>query len=297
VTVFYCCRRPQWPRCLRRGSATARIPELRVPIPVGVLMSLVSSVCCQLEVSSSGRSLVQRSPTQCGVSECDLETSWMRRPWPTGGLLRHEKTNLINIIRMQFLAGKNNSRSAVRTLRNRAACGARLTTKYWPPCVSNSILFKFASNIPFAKLKNILQTHLYPCLPRKIYVFTFSSLYSSLGTFRTLRISKLPYRHTMLLMIQWRYHFPQRSTAVLSITAAVSLFSSYYLHPHRERTCSTDHLNTARAKLCTHNLSEQAVLWCDVAVCGTAVPSAARIQYCLFLPTDMAVLRKNENIN
>ena len=36
-------------------------------------MSVVSVVCCQVEVSATGRSLVQRSPTDCGVSECDLE--------------------------------------------------------------------------------------------------------------------------------------------------------------------------------------------------------------------------------
>jgi hypothetical protein len=28
-------------------------------------------MCCQVEVSGTGRSLVQRSPTDCGVSECD----------------------------------------------------------------------------------------------------------------------------------------------------------------------------------------------------------------------------------
>jgi hypothetical protein len=32
-------------------------------------MSLVSVVCCQVEVSASGWSLVQRSPTECDVSE------------------------------------------------------------------------------------------------------------------------------------------------------------------------------------------------------------------------------------
>jgi hypothetical protein len=47
-------------------------------------LSLVSVVCCQVEVSASGRSLVQRSPTECGVS-CDREASIMRRPWPTRG--------------------------------------------------------------------------------------------------------------------------------------------------------------------------------------------------------------------
>jgi hypothetical protein len=39
-------------------------------------MSLVSVVCCQVEVSATSWSLVQRSPTECGVSKvCDRETS------------------------------------------------------------------------------------------------------------------------------------------------------------------------------------------------------------------------------
>jgi hypothetical protein len=35
---------------------------------------LLSVVCCQVELSATGRSLVQRSPTDCGVSECVLVT-------------------------------------------------------------------------------------------------------------------------------------------------------------------------------------------------------------------------------
>jgi hypothetical protein len=31
-------------------------------------LSLVSVVCCQVEVSATGRSPVQRTPTECGVS-------------------------------------------------------------------------------------------------------------------------------------------------------------------------------------------------------------------------------------
>jgi hypothetical protein len=46
-------------------------------------LSLVSVVCCQVEVSASGWSLVQSSPTECRVSECDREASIMRKPWPT----------------------------------------------------------------------------------------------------------------------------------------------------------------------------------------------------------------------
>jgi hypothetical protein len=45
----------------------------------------VSVVCWQVEVSTSGWSLVYRRPTECGVSECDREASIIRRPWPTRG--------------------------------------------------------------------------------------------------------------------------------------------------------------------------------------------------------------------
>ena len=50
---------------------------LRVRIPPGGhgRLSLVYVVYCQVDVSATGRSLVQRSPTEHGVSESDLETS------------------------------------------------------------------------------------------------------------------------------------------------------------------------------------------------------------------------------
>jgi hypothetical protein len=53
----------------------------------------MSVVCCQVDASASGRSLVQRSPTKCGVSECDREASILKRLWQTRGLLRHWKKN------------------------------------------------------------------------------------------------------------------------------------------------------------------------------------------------------------
>jgi hypothetical protein len=51
-------------------------------------LSLLSVVCCQVEVSSTGRSLFQRSPT-----ECDGEACKMRRPWPTRGCCAMERKN------------------------------------------------------------------------------------------------------------------------------------------------------------------------------------------------------------
>jgi len=62
----------QWPRSLRRGSAAARLLGLRVRIPKGVL-SLMNAVCCQVEASALGRSLILRISAECGVSDCDRE--------------------------------------------------------------------------------------------------------------------------------------------------------------------------------------------------------------------------------
>ena len=52
-------------------------------------LSLVGAVCCQVEVSASGSSLVQRSRTECGVSEYDREASKIRKPWPIRAVAPH----------------------------------------------------------------------------------------------------------------------------------------------------------------------------------------------------------------
>jgi hypothetical protein len=45
----------------------------------------VCCACCQVDVSATDRSLIQRSPTECGVSECDRKASTVRRPRPPQG--------------------------------------------------------------------------------------------------------------------------------------------------------------------------------------------------------------------
>jgi len=45
--------------------------------------SVVGVLCCKLEVSAKGRSHARRSPTECGVSQCDRGTCTMRRSGPT----------------------------------------------------------------------------------------------------------------------------------------------------------------------------------------------------------------------
>jgi hypothetical protein len=46
-------------------------------------LSVVSVVCYQVEVPATVLSTIQRSLTECGVSECDHEASTFRMPWPT----------------------------------------------------------------------------------------------------------------------------------------------------------------------------------------------------------------------
>ena len=47
-----------------------RLLRLWVRIPREACLSVVSVMCCQAEVSATGCSLIQRSPTECAVSVC-----------------------------------------------------------------------------------------------------------------------------------------------------------------------------------------------------------------------------------
>jgi hypothetical protein len=85
--VYRPCDRSQWPRGQRRRSAAARLLKLWVLIPPRVW----TFVCCECRVLS-GRGICdelitrpEESYRQWCVVVCDLETSWMRRPWLTEG--------------------------------------------------------------------------------------------------------------------------------------------------------------------------------------------------------------------
>jgi hypothetical protein len=54
-------------------------------------LSLVSVVCCQVEVSAMGWSLIQRSSNECGSSERDRESSITKRPCSTRGCRKIKK--------------------------------------------------------------------------------------------------------------------------------------------------------------------------------------------------------------
>jgi len=85
--------RSQWPCSLRRVFMTAHLLGLWVWILLGYgCLSFVGVVCGLAEVSATGWSLIQRNPTEFGVSDCDHEASTMKRPWPTRGCHAMEKT-------------------------------------------------------------------------------------------------------------------------------------------------------------------------------------------------------------
>ena len=98
----------QTSRSLRRGSAATRLLGFRDLIQPGARMSVVSVVCCLVEVPATGWSLVQRSPTDCDVSVCSREVSIMRRIWPTVGLKRH-RVVYIRFHNFCFLSHTSNS--------------------------------------------------------------------------------------------------------------------------------------------------------------------------------------------
>ena len=79
--------RSQWPRGLRCRSAAARLLRLWVRIRPGVWM-FVCYECFVLSGSGLCDGLITRPEESyrlwC-VVVCDLEPSWLRRPWPTEG--------------------------------------------------------------------------------------------------------------------------------------------------------------------------------------------------------------------
>jgi hypothetical protein len=75
TTSFSC--QPQWPCRLWRASVTPLLISFKFVYPhLQGYLSLLNVVCCQMEVPGSGRSLVQRSLTECNVAnECGRENT------------------------------------------------------------------------------------------------------------------------------------------------------------------------------------------------------------------------------
>ena len=92
--------RSQWPRGLRRRSAACWPSEIVVSNPTGGHWMFVCCECCVL----SGRGLCDELITRpeesyrlWWVVVCDLETSRMRRPWPTLGRSATETKKCVKV--------------------------------------------------------------------------------------------------------------------------------------------------------------------------------------------------------
>jgi len=69
LMIFYRSLRPRDLKAWVCGCLFAGIVGSN-PAEGGRFVSLVIVVCCQVDVCATSRSFVQRSPTDCGVSEC-----------------------------------------------------------------------------------------------------------------------------------------------------------------------------------------------------------------------------------
>ena len=100
--ALFALSRSQWPRGLRRRSATACLLRLWFRITPEAWM-FVCCECCVLSDRGLCDELITRpeeSYRMWCVVVCDLETSWMRRPWPIGGCCTKKNTLRINVWRL-----------------------------------------------------------------------------------------------------------------------------------------------------------------------------------------------------
>jgi hypothetical protein len=116
-------------------------------------------LCCHVEVSATDWSLVQRNPTKCGVSKCDLETSKRRRRRPNLGCCATGKEMCIiekaSVIKPR---NKTNEISKWQDLEGTSQVGILVYRQFWVQSsvlrpTDGRILYTFA--MPTAKLRDI----------------------------------------------------------------------------------------------------------------------------------------------
>jgi len=132
------------PRGLRRRFVAARLQRSCARIPPKACLS----VCCECCVLS-GRGLCdwlitrpEESYRLYCVVVCDLEISWMRRPWPNWGLSRQKQTYIPN----WFLANRTN-RSIVHT---ECSCSENTCWSHiWCTCSETGTCTRLLESIQF----------------------------------------------------------------------------------------------------------------------------------------------------
>jgi hypothetical protein len=72
---------------------------MRIIMNTKCVSTSVCCECCQVDASASGRSLVQRSRTECGVCACDGEVLTVRKPLPSRGSCARKTKEMGNQLR------------------------------------------------------------------------------------------------------------------------------------------------------------------------------------------------------
>ena len=106
----------QWLHCLSLGSATARLLRscIRIPLVHGCL-SLVSFMCCRVEVPVTGRSLIHTSPTEymcvaLSLLKCNnnpLHLQWVGRKGSLLSKTERPELYVVNILMFPHYLRRN----------------------------------------------------------------------------------------------------------------------------------------------------------------------------------------------
>ena len=82
----------------KASVCSAHVLELRIRIASGHgYLSVVSVVCCHVEVSAAARSHVRKIRTECGVTDCDHRTFTLWRPMSTRAVEPYKKEGKIQL--------------------------------------------------------------------------------------------------------------------------------------------------------------------------------------------------------
>jgi hypothetical protein len=75
-------RRSQWPKRQKARICSRSLSGIAGSYPAGALLSISCECCVLLQFSATGRSLVQKSPTDCSVSvsaiQCKSKPTYLR---------------------------------------------------------------------------------------------------------------------------------------------------------------------------------------------------------------------------
>jgi hypothetical protein len=131
--------------CLLAGNVSSNLTR-------SMDVCLVSILCCQVEVSSSGRSLIQSSPTDCGVSnECNCEA-------PKGEAITRNQIEVQKKKMVQWSANNEPTRMWKEAVVSHCEVGIALSPASWDWKIPCEILIRIACVLACIQTEHLLNT-------------------------------------------------------------------------------------------------------------------------------------------